>query len=166
VVSEFLQLGRPLELEPESLPVRTVLEEALVPQRIRAEKEGIRLHCEPVADGSIRLDRRRFTQVVTNLVGNAFDAVGPGGEVRVSIRLGSAGLHLAVQDNGAGMDSETLERVQRPFVTTKARGTGLGLSIARRLVEAHGGDLQLSSVPGKGTEARVFLPRSGPARED
>ena len=68
------------------------------------------------------------------------------------------GLHLVVEDNGPGMDADTLEKVQQPFVTTRARGTGLGLSIVRRLVEAHGGRLQLQSEKGQGTKARVFLP--------
>ncbi|MFC1654768.1 ATP-binding protein, partial [Myxococcota bacterium] len=56
------------------------------------------------------------------------------------------------------LQSGQFERVQKPFMTTKARGTGLGLSIARRLIEAHQGTFELSSELGKGTQARVFIP--------
>ena len=158
VVSEFMELGKPLVLELASLPLAEVLDEALMPLRIRAGQEGKRIGVEASAGKQARLDRRRFAQIVANLVGNALDAVDPDGTVRVRAEVHSDGLHLEVVDDGPGMDAGTLDRVQKPFMTTKARGTGLGLSIARRLIEAHKGTFELSSELGKGTQARVFLP--------
>jgi two-component system sensor histidine kinase HydH len=158
VVSEFMELGKPLVLEIESLPMAEVLEEALMPMRIRAGQESKRMEVDTAAGKKARLDRRRFAQIVSNLVGNALDAVGPGGTVRVQADVHAGGLHLVIDDDGPGMDARTLERVQKPFMTTKARGTGLGLSIARRLIEAHRGTFELSSEAGKGTRARVFFP--------
>jgi signal transduction histidine kinase len=155
VVSEFMELGKPLVLEYSRLRLYEVLEEALMPLRIRAGQEGKHIEVEAAAEKPVRLDRRRFAQIIANLVGNALDA---GDMVRVHADVGTDGLHLVVEDDGPGMDAETLERVQKPFMTTKARGTGLGLSIARRLIEAHRGELELSSEPGKGTQARVFFP--------
>ncbi len=158
VVSEFMELGKPLVLELESLPLSEVLDEALMPLCVRAGQEGKRIGVDPAAGKQARLDRRRFAQIVSNLVGNALDAVDPGGAVRVRADVCADGLHLAIIDDGPGMDAQTLERVQKPFITTKARGTGLGLSIARRLIEAHQGSFELSSEPGKGTQARVLFP--------
>jgi signal transduction histidine kinase len=155
VVSEFMELGKPLVLEYSRLPLADVLEEALMPLRVRAGQEGKNINTQAASSAQVRLDRRRFAQVVSNLVGNALDA---GNTVQVQADVGEDGLHLVVEDDGPGMDARTLERVQQPFMTTKARGTGLGLSIARRLIEAHHGSFELSSEPGKGTRARVFFP--------
>jgi len=155
VVSEFMELGKPLVLEYSRLPLADVLDEALMPLRVRAGQEGKDIKMQADSSAQVRLDRRRFAQIISNLVGNALDA---GDTVRVQAETAEDGLRLVVKDDGPGMDDETLERVQKPFMTTKARGTGLGLSIARRLIEAHRGTFELSSEPGKGTQARVFFP--------
>ncbi len=160
VVSDFLDLGRPIVLEEETVPASSLLQEAAVPLRLRAEQEGKRLVVQPAGEGYLRVDRRRFEQVLSNLTSNALDAVQEGGTVRVTAEVKDGGLHLIVEDDGPGMDAETLDRIQHHFVTTRAKGTGLGLSVARRLVEAHGGRLALSSEPGRGTRAEVFLPAS------
>jgi signal transduction histidine kinase len=109
-------------------------------------------------DRDAYVDPGRFGQIVGNLVANALDAVTVGGTVRVSAYCGPEGLRVLVQDDGPGMDGETLLRVEQAFVSTKAHGTGLGLPLARRLVEAHGGRLRLESTPGEGTRAEVILP--------
>jgi signal transduction histidine kinase len=155
VVSEFMELGKPLVLDYTRLPFSEFLEEALMPLRVRAGQENKRIEVEAVSSKQVRLDRRRFAQIIANLVGNALDA---GDLVRLQTDVKDDGLHLEISDNGPGMDAGTLERVQKPFMTTKARGTGLGLSIARRLIEAHSGTFGLSSEQGKGTRARVFFP--------
>jgi signal transduction histidine kinase len=158
VVSEFMELGKPLVLEIETLPLAEIVEQALLPLRVRAGQEGKQIETDVAAGKKVRLDRRRFAQIVSNLVGNAMDAVDQGGAVRIQADISKDGLNLVVVDEGPGMDAQTLERVQKPFVTTKARGTGLGLSIARRLVEAHKGTFELTSGLEKGTQARVFFP--------
>jgi len=155
VVSEFMELGKPLVLEYSRLPLADIIEEALMPLRVRAAQEGKRLEAQKASSNPVRLDRRRFIQIVSNLVGNALDA---GSTVQVRADVSDEGLHLVIKDDGPGMDADTLERVQMPFMTTKARGTGLGLSIARRLIEAHSGTFELWSEPGAGAQARVFFP--------
>jgi signal transduction histidine kinase len=112
------------------------------------------------------LDPQRFTQILQNLAGNALDALAAGGWVKVAARLEPEGLRVTIADNGPGMDAKTLEEVQQPFVTTRARGTGLGIPLARRFVEAHGGRLVLRSTPGEGTEATVTFPRRPPGGEE
>lgn len=158
VVSEFVELGRPITLTLETLACGQALHQALMPLQLRAASEGIRLLIEAPAEDLVRLDIRRFGQIVGNLVSNALDAAGPTGTVRVAARCPSDGLHLLIEDDGAGMSAEQLEQAQRPFVTTKAKGTGLGLPLAMRLAEAHGGKVTLSSTPGQGTRAELFIP--------
>jgi len=158
VVGDFLELGRPLTLQRERVTASEVVQEAIAPLRLRAEQERKSIVVDQVGDGTVSLDRRRFAQVINNLVGNALDAVSENGRISISHRCHAAGLDLEIADDGPGMDAALLERVQQPFVTTKAHGTGLGLPLARRLVEAHGGTLTLESRPGHGTTIRLFIP--------
>jgi two-component system sensor histidine kinase HydH len=158
VVGDFLELGRPVRLQPGKELLPEVMERSLAPLRLRAEKEGKHLQMEPVPEEDAWLDGRRFVQIVSNLAGNALDAVGPGGSVRLSARLDAGTLRVEIADDGPGMDEQTLQQAQRPFFTTKSSGTGLGLPLARRLVEAHDGVLELSSSPGRGTRVRIALP--------
>ncbi len=159
VVGDFLELGKPLDLDLRRHPAGPLVSETLAPLAMRARSESRNLVVECDCPGEVRVDRRRFQQVVANLVANALDAVGPGGTVRVFASCGDEGFRMTVEDDGPGMDAATLDRVQAPFVTTKAHGTGLGLPLAKRLVEAHGGRLVLESAPGRGTRATVTLPR-------
>jgi signal transduction histidine kinase len=158
VVSEFLDLSRPLELRLEELELGELLQEALPAMRMRAESEGKQLFLAPAPPLRIRADRRRLHQVVVNLVSNALDAVPRGGQVELRIASGAHGAELRIEDDGAGMTPQMLEQAGRPFVTSKPKGTGLGLALTKRLIEAHGGSLALESEPGKGTVAIVRLP--------
>jgi signal transduction histidine kinase len=161
VVAEFLELGKPLDLDLRPYPAAGLVHEALASQRMRAESEGKGLDVRCDCPGDVVVDRQRFGQIAANLVANALDAVGPAGRVTVVAGCDGDAFRLVVSDDGPGMDAATLERVQAPFVTTKAHGTGLGLPLARRLAEAHGGTLVLESIPGSGTRATVTLPVSG-----
>ena len=66
---------------------------------------------------------------------------------------------LEVQDTGAGMSSETVARVFEPFFTTRQRGTGLGLAIVKKIIDLHGGKIEVNSEPGKGTRFTIYLPQ-------
>jgi signal transduction histidine kinase len=126
-------------------------------------------------------------QVFENLVDNAVQAMGVTANgssgmpihdgsspaaVRISPRLTIAirpsrresidGVHVDVQDTGEGMDAHVRLRAKDPFFTTRPSGTGLGLAIVDRIIEAHDGDLSITSRPGQGTTISVFLPIGAP----
>ncbi|HQU33038.1 MAG TPA: PAS domain S-box protein [Thermoanaerobaculaceae bacterium] len=105
-------------------------------------------------------DPGQVSQVLTNLVVNARDAMPAGG--RLSVRTGRAGgdVFLDVEDTGSGMTPEVRERIFDPFFTTKARGhgTGLGLAVVHGIVESHQGRVEVASEPGCGSRFRVLLP--------
>jgi signal transduction histidine kinase len=105
-------------------------------------------------------DESQIRQVLINLLLNAIQAQPNGGAVRVSARYDSdaAQICLLVQDNGPGIASELLEKIWRPFFTTKTAGTGLGLAIVRRIVWEHGGDIVCTSAAGQGTGFQIVLP--------
>lgn len=157
VVGDFLELGRPLVLDLQMYALDALLDEVAVSLSMRALSGSKRLNvlCGPGI--RVRVDRQRFQQALSNLVANALDAVAAGGTVSLQGVRDRSGIRVVVQDDGPGMDAQTLERVQQPFVTTRATGTGLGLPLARRLIEVHGGRLLLESAPGRGTIATVVL---------
>ena len=103
-------------------------------------------------------------QVLTNLLINAAHATTVEGLIECKTSRTERGMRIVVQDHGVGMEPEVLARVCEPFFTTKARGTGLGMSICKRIVEAHGGDLQITSAPGRGTRVNIELPADSTER--
>lgn len=102
-------------------------------------------------------------QVILNLLENAADATPADGVVRVELRATPEGAELLVSDEGAGMPPDVQARIFEAFYTTKSQGTGLGLSIVRRVVEEHGGRVECTTAPGRGTSFRLTFPRRGPA---
>lgn len=112
----------------------------------------------------IKADRTQISQLVMNIVLNAYDAMREeGGTLLVSTRISGEEVVLRFKDNGCGMDTETVSRIFDPFYTTKesGKGTGLGLAIVAQIVETHGGKIYVDSEPGAGTEFRVYIPLAG-----
>jgi signal transduction histidine kinase len=109
-------------------------------------------------------DPERLKQVFDNLIRNALEAVGPGGEVRALASRDGDGVVVVIADDGAGMTPDVLQRVFDPFFTTKAGGTGLGLAVSQAIVREHGGALRVDSQPGRGTTVEVRLPAGEPRR--
>jgi signal transduction histidine kinase len=112
-------------------------------------------------------DAFRLGQVFRNLFENTFAAATGPGAVRVQIVCREAQLghrpaiRVAVRDNGPGLNDEQRRRIFEPFYTTRPNGTGLGMAIARRILEAHGGQLAVGQE-GAGAEILLLLPRSNP----
>ena len=116
----------------------------------------------------IKADRTQISQMVMNIVLNAYDAMREsGGTLLVSTRISGEEVVLRFKDTGCGMDTETMSRIFDPFYTTKesGKGTGLGLAIVAQIVETHGGKIYVDSTPGEGTEFRVYIPLAGASME-
>ena len=112
----------------------------------------------------IKADRTQISQLVMNIVLNAYDAMREkGGTLLVSTRISGEEVVIRFKDNGCGMDTETMSRIFDPFYTTKesGKGTGLGLAIVAQIVETHGGKIYVDSEPGAGTEFRIYIPLAG-----
>jgi len=129
-----------------------VLGEEPALQRVRVEHE-----CTP-SSLTFRADQSQIEQVLINLILNAAHASPDQGDIRVTAHRENDSVILTVRDEGTGLSSEAQKRAFEPFFTTKARGTGLGLSICRRIVDAHGGSLDLQSTERQGTTVTVTLP--------
>jgi PAS domain S-box-containing protein len=154
----------PINLRPGPVNLSEVWREAwaqvalLQPARdagLREETSGVSLVCSA--------DRFHLVSVFRNLFDNSFAACD--GPVRVEVwcretRIAAQpALRVAVRDNGPGLTAEQRQNIFQPFYTTKTRGTGLGMAIAKRIIEAHGGQIAVGDVPS-GTEIVITLPRS------
>ncbi|TFG84959.1 MAG: GHKL domain-containing protein, partial [Hyphomicrobiales bacterium] len=116
----------------------------------------------------VTADRTRLIQVFVNLLTNACDASQPGDQVTVRARLADGNVVIEVIDTGEGMAQDLLDQVFEPFVTTKAPrdGTGLGLSVVYRIVQDHGGQISIDSLPGRGTRVLLSLPGAAPSESE
>ncbi len=109
-------------------------------------------------------DPNQINQVLLNLLLNAIQSMDKPGTIRVSLERDEDSVLITVADEGKGIPPETLPNIFRPFFTTKGHGTGLGLSLARRIVEAHSGQIDVTSAVGQGTQFLIRLPiRTQPA---
>jgi signal transduction histidine kinase len=114
----------------------------------------------PVDLPAVNLDRDLFKQAVLNLLLNAEQAMPEGGELTIQAGQEQGFVVLSLIDTGKGMTPEVIQKVFRPFFSTKAGGTGLGLPTTRRIVHAHGGDISVLSEVGHGTKFTIRLPVS------
>jgi PAS domain S-box-containing protein len=111
--------------------------------------------------------RTQIAQVLMNLLRNAAEAVTPPGRIHISSYDSGSSIHVAVEDDGGGIDPDHLEHLFEPFFTTKpvGAGTGLGLAVSREIVRRHNGDLTVDSLLGRGTRFLLQLPRARPPDE-
>lgn len=130
-----------------------------------AKPKAVEVKANFNAEGEmIKADRTQISQLVMNIVLNAYDAMREkGGTLLVSTRISGEEVVIRFKDNGCGMDTETMSRIFDPFYTTKesGKGTGLGLAIVAQIVETHGGKIYVDSEPGAGTEFRIYIPLAG-----
>jgi signal transduction histidine kinase len=163
-VEDFLGLARPIQVEQSRCDIMLELRELIAFIAAEAQSMGVLIRLEPAEIPPIKGDREKLRQVFLNLLMNALQATGNGGEVVVSavgpLHTGDSQpfVELSFADNGTGIDQEMLERIFQPFFTTKKGGTGLGLAITQKIVESHGGTIKVTSMKGAGTTFTVTLP--------
>ncbi len=143
-----LTLARPIEQHPELCEPSELLRTAAEFMRpLLAERDVVlEIHAAPECP-RIEVDIGLFDEVLTNLIRNALDATAPGGRIRLSAAAEDQQVVLRIEDDGPGIPEAVLITLFKPFVSTKTNGTGLGLAIARKVVEAHGGTIEVRSSP-------------------
>jgi signal transduction histidine kinase len=124
---------------------------------MRERGVSLRLYVDGTV-GEVELDPGQFRAVVVNLLRNALDACTSGDQVMVATRADAGTVVVQITDTGSGMTREVLQRAFTPYFSTKKSGTGLGLPTARRIIEQHGGTIELASESGRGTQFTIRLP--------
>jgi signal transduction histidine kinase len=161
VVQGFLRFTRPadLRLEPVALPA---LFDAILPiVRAEADKQhiDIRVECPPDLP-RINADAALVEQACLNLALNACQAMPNGGRLRLAGAARPGRVEITVEDTGVGIPPEQLGRIFDLYFTTKENGSGIGLSMVYRTAQLHDGDIEVASVPGRGTTFRLTLPQA------
>jgi signal transduction histidine kinase len=159
VANEFLRFARvqDLELAPDDLAA--VIEEMVDFFGPTAKQSNIEIKCYLPADlPAVKLDREMFKLAVLNLLLNAEQAMPQGGELTVQASRHDGDISLSFIDTGKGMPPEVAAKVFRPFFSTKPGGSGLGLATTRKIIEAHGGRIDVQSEVDRGTKFTIHLP--------
>lgn len=181
LVGDFLGYARPESRVREPVPLYELASEVLTVLRGTAG-EGLALELSGDPEAALLGDSAQLRQVIWNLCLNGIEAMPKGGRLRVSVERAAQAasgpdrrkeeespenglacgrnctdLVVTVEDEGPGIDPQWLDRLFEPFFTTKAGGTGLGLATVHRVVEAHGGQVEVETEPGRGTRFRCRL---------
>lgn len=106
-------------------------------------------------------DETNLKHVFTHVIENAVESIDDGGTITIKIGEIDDSLIISVMDTGRGLSIDELKRITRPFYTSKMSGAGMGLVIVKYIIEAHGGELNISSVSGVGTTVRISIPVDG-----
>jgi signal transduction histidine kinase len=159
IITQFLEAVRPTPVHLELQPVNAVVEETLEFMSGELANAGVTVEAD-LARGLPRvwLDHDQMKQVFFNLIKNALEAMPAGGKLNVATESAGGHVVISVADTGAGIPPEQIGRIFDPYRSTKPDGSGLGLMVVRRIVQEHGGALDVDSAVGKGTVLRVRLP--------
>jgi signal transduction histidine kinase len=170
IVQEVLDFVRPIRLQVEHTNVAVAVYGAVQLADTKARQGDVTVDVKlPEGLPEIQADEHQLTQVFTNLLMNAYEAMEGQGHVRISasnVRMANAGdgrdgILVEVADDGPGIPPDVAEHVFDPFFTTKPQGSGLGLAIVKKIVDAHDGRIDLRTAPGQGTTVRITLPVTG-----
>ena len=162
IVEQFLSLARPVEIKAEALPLQEILKELAALEESHARQSNVRIHVIAAPNlPALKADPSHLTQVLLNLMLNGLQAMPHGGTLTLEAKASNSNFLIAVTDTGTGIAAENLPRIFDPYFTTKAQGSGLGLAISRRIIEAHGGTITVSSEAGAGSRFQISLPVKG-----
>jgi PAS domain S-box-containing protein len=172
IVVEVLEFVRPIQLQVDRTSLAEVIKDSITQAEAKRRRGAVTIRTDFAADvPELLADSHQLRQLFSNLLANAFEALG--GEGHVDIRMypiageeppdatgepETPQVVIEIRDNGPGIAADDLERIFSPFFTTKPQGTGLGLAIVRKVVDAHDGRIDAVSAPGRGATFRVMLP--------
>ncbi len=165
-ISHLLRFAREEDLQIGPVVMEDVLESALETFRDRASRSAIKIVRHYDSEGRLQGDPEQLRRVIINLVGNAIDALEEADidqpEIRVSMGENLAGseIWIRVADNGLGIDREMRSQIFDPFFTSREEGTGLGLALCRKIVDNHGGTIDIEGASGEGTVFILTFPKS------
>jgi signal transduction histidine kinase len=160
IIRELLKLGRPSKLNLIECSPNEILDRALSLVSFRAREKGIAIEKRLDCSELFFVDYQQIEQVVLNLLINGIEAIN-GFPAKLTVETASSDgyVRISVSDTGSGISEDNIEKIFRPYYSTKEMGTGLGLSITNNIVETHKGKIRVSSDKEKGSTFTIWIPR-------
>jgi PAS domain S-box-containing protein len=164
IIADLLDYARETRLDCQDYRLDRILGPVVESAQAEGEPRHVRVTVRRLDDVlSASVDGPRLRQVFANVMKNALEATERRADGRVDVALYGRGPAAVVEvsDNGVGMTAEDRDKVFLPFFTTKPTGTGLGMAIVKKIMDLHGGEIEIESTPGEGTTVRLVIPRAG-----
>lgn len=160
VIQQLLDFSRPRHSQWQQVSLNALVEETLV----LVQTAGVQARVDFISEldnelSLISADRELLKQVLLNILINAVQAISARGKIRIRTwQYSDSQQAISIEDNGCGIDLSLQKKIFDPFFTTKASGTGLGLALSQRIINAHQGDIRVTSLPGYGATFTLILP--------
>jgi PAS domain S-box-containing protein len=165
IVADLLDYARGMQLDRQAYRLGEIVGPAVAAYAEKARAGRVALVTRGLdTDLSVTVDGQRLRRVFVNVISNALEATEHRRDARVDVALYRRERHAVVEitDNGEGISAEARARILQPFFTTKPTGTGLGLVIVKKIMDLHGGKIEIDSMPGLGTSVRLVIPANDP----
>jgi signal transduction histidine kinase len=159
ILNDLLSYSRPRPPSFHPANINATVEQAVVLARQQVLTKPIQVIFEPNPSlPPVEHDPALIQQVVLNITLNGIQAISGSGQVTLALLQNHDNVAITISDTGRGISADALPRIFKPFFTTRSEGTGLGLSLANGIVQSHGGRIDVTSTPGKGSSFKVSLP--------
>jgi len=161
LITEFLQFAKPGFSRRTSCSIIETIKDVIMLVESEALSRKLDIEVDLNVDmPNIVVDCEQLKQVFINIIKNAFDAISEGGKIFVQTSWNELEgfARVSFSDTGVGIDEDTIANMFNPFFTTKESGTGLGMFTSKKIIDNHGGRIEIQSEPGKGTTVVVLLP--------
>ena len=162
VISQLIEFARPLELKKERIQFGELVQHTIKLIAADAQKNKISVEIDAAADlPEVEVDPDKIKQVLLNIFLNCLAALKEGGKLKIELLPGTDNLTVIISDNGAGIEKMDLPKIYDPYFTSKPAGTGLGLAVVQKIMEAHGGKIDVKSTAAQGTKVYLHFPLPG-----
>jgi two-component system sensor histidine kinase HydH len=159
VISQLIEFARPLGLKKEKVQFVELVQHTIKLIATDAQKNKISVEINAAADlPEVEVDPDKIKQVLLNIFLNSLAALKDGGKLTIELIPGTDNLSVIISDNGVGIEKMDLLRIYDPYFTSKPAGTGLGLAVVQKIMEAHGGKINVESAAGQGTKVFLYFP--------
>lgn len=161
MIADLMLFAKPPALDKQSLDLPALLAQAVRELQSMVAEQGTELICEPApALPTFSADRAALLEAAKAVIKNSLEALGEGGTITISIEAAEASLAILIADNGPGIPPEVRPYLFDPYFSGREAGRGLGLGLCKcwRIVDQHGGRIEVESEPGEGTVLRLIFP--------
>jgi len=159
IMTDFVEFNK-IKVIKEQIDLNLLLEDIYDSFKIIIKNKNIKLIYKDREDEELYIsgDYERLKQVIINVLKNSYEAIEEKGRIELSTNIYKKYIDIIIDDNGIGMDKETLDKITEMFYSTKSNGTGIGVALSNEIIKAHNGELIYSSELNKGTKVTIRLP--------